>query len=79
LASPSTLLSESPPQSVSAVIARMESILSPLTAADGIACFTRLYLAVTRGMQERLAGVVFGDPAFLARLDERRGAVGATA
>jgi hypothetical protein len=49
----------------------MESILSPLTAADGIACFTRLYLAVTRGMQERLAGVVFADPAFLARLDER--------
>jgi hypothetical protein len=48
----------------------MEAILSPLGAADGVACFTRLYLAVTRGVQERLAGVAFADPAFLARLDE---------
>jgi hypothetical protein len=49
----------------------MEAILSPLAAADGIACFTRLYLAVTRGVQERLAGVAFQDPAFLAQLDAR--------
>jgi len=49
----------------------MEAILSPLGAADGVACFTRLYLAVTRGVQERLAGVTFADGAFLARLDER--------
>jgi hypothetical protein len=49
----------------------MEAILSPLGAADGVACFMRLYLAVTRGVQERLAGVAFADPAFLARLDER--------
>jgi hypothetical protein len=49
----------------------MEAILSPLGAADGVACFTRLYLAVTRGVQERLAGVTFADAGFLARLDER--------
>jgi uncharacterized protein DUF5995 len=47
----------------------MEAILSPLAPADGIACFTRLYLAVTRGVQERVDGVAFQDPAFLARLD----------
>jgi Family of unknown function (DUF5995) len=47
----------------------MEAILSPLAPADGVACFTRLYLAVTRGVQERLAGVSFEDPAFLAKLD----------
>src|SRR4051794_35089303 len=49
----------------------MEAILSSLATADGIACFTRLYLAVTRGVQERLAGVAFEDPAFLAQLDAR--------
>jgi hypothetical protein len=49
----------------------MEAILSPLAPADGVACFTRLYLAVTRGVQERLAGVAFEDPAFLAQLDVR--------
>jgi len=47
----------------------MEAILSPLAPADGIACFTRLYLAVTRGVQQHLAGVTFQDPTFLTRLD----------
>ena len=47
----------------------MEAILSPLAPADGIACFTRLYLAVTRGVQGRLAGIAFEDPGFLTRLD----------
>ena len=49
----------------------MEAILSPLAPADGVACFTRLYLAVTRGVQTRLAGVAFEDPTFLAQLDVR--------
>lgn len=49
----------------------MEAILSALPTADGVACFTRLYLAVTRGVQDRLAGAAFADPVFLARLDER--------
>ena len=47
----------------------MQSTLAPLPRNDGVACFTRLYLAVTEGVQERLAGFVFADPAFLARLD----------
>ena len=43
--------------------------MEPLSGSDGIACFTRLYLAVTEGVQKRLAGLGFSDPSFLARLD----------
>ena len=58
-----------PPASIADVVARMEAIIAPLSRSDGIACFTRLYLAVTEGVQARLAGLTFGDPRFLARLD----------
>jgi hypothetical protein len=47
----------------------MESAVAALPHSDGVACFTRLYLGVTTGVQERLAGFVFADPRFLARLD----------
>jgi hypothetical protein len=49
----------------------MQALLAPLAPADGVACFTRLYLSVTEGVAARLAGVVFDDPVFLARLDVR--------
>ena len=58
-----------PTSSVADVVARMEAIVAPLPRSDGVACFTELYLAVTRGVQARLAGLTFGDPRFLARLD----------
>jgi hypothetical protein len=57
------------PGSIAEVIARMEATLEPLPQGDGVACFTRLYLAVTDGVQQRLAGFAFADPRFLARLD----------
>lgn len=57
------------PSTVAEVVTRMEAIASPLPRDDGIACFTRLYLAVTRGVEARLAGTVFQDPRFLERLD----------
>ena len=48
-------------------------MISRLRAAaagrDGIACFARLYLAVTEGVNERLHGVHFANPAFVAHLD----------
>jgi len=47
----------------------MESSVSTLPRTDGIACFTRLYLSVTQGVQERLAELTFADPRFLAHLD----------
>jgi Family of unknown function (DUF5995) len=58
-----------PPSTVAEVIARMEAIVSPLPRGDGVACFTRLYLAVTQGVESRLGGTVFRDPRFLERLD----------
>jgi hypothetical protein len=57
------------PTSVAEVIARMQATLGPLPQGDGVACFVRLYLAVTEGVQQRLSGFVFADPRFLARLD----------
>jgi Family of unknown function (DUF5995) len=47
----------------------METIIAPLPRADGVACFTRLYLAVTQGVEAGLAGLTFNDPRFLERLD----------
>jgi len=47
----------------------MEAILAPLRPSDGVACFARLYLAVTESVQARLAGMTFADPRFLAQLD----------
>jgi hypothetical protein len=59
----------SSPSTVAEVVARMESDISTLSQSDGVACFTRLYLAVTTGVQERLTGLTFADPRFLAQLD----------
>jgi uncharacterized protein DUF5995 len=59
-----------PTQPLADVIARMHAELAPLARSDGVACFTRLYLAVTEGVQTDLAGITFQDEAFLARLDE---------
>jgi hypothetical protein len=57
------------PSSVAEVVARMESSVASLPRSDGVACFTRLYLDVTKGVQQELVGVTFGDPRFLAQLD----------
>jgi len=58
-----------PPSSVAEVIGRMRVTVGALPRADGVRCFVQLYLAVTEGVQSRLAGLVFADPKFLARLD----------
>ena len=57
-----------PPDSIDDVIARMREIEVDLPPHDGVACFTRLYLAVTETVNE--AGG-FASPEFLARLDVR--------
>jgi len=49
----------------------MEDILKPLARDDGVACFTSLYLSVTKGVQARLGEVAFANPELLARLDLR--------
>ena len=60
---------ESRPASVVEVIDRMEAILEPLPRTDGVACFTRLYLHVTREVLAELRTATFADPAFLQELD----------
>jgi hypothetical protein len=57
------------PASVAEVIGRMRVTVGTLPRADGVRCFVQLYLAVTEGVQSRLAGLTFADPKFLARLD----------
>jgi Family of unknown function (DUF5995) len=58
-----------PAAPIAGVVERMQAVLSPLRPGDGVACFTRLYLDVTRAVQERVERQTFADPVFLARLD----------
>lgn len=57
------------PTTIADVVARMDAIGGCLPPADGIACFTRLYVAVTRAVEEAMRPGTFGRPEFLARLD----------
>ncbi len=59
----------SSPPTVAPALTRMEQILAGLTKSDGVACFTRLYLAVTEAVETRLSAMTFADPAFMAALD----------
>jgi hypothetical protein len=55
--------------SVAGAIARMEAIGAALPAADGLACFNRMYLEVTQDVDSRLGQGFFADPAFMTALD----------
>ncbi|HUL24629.1 MAG TPA: DUF5995 family protein [Streptosporangiaceae bacterium] len=58
-----------PVTSVAGAIARMEAIGAALPAGDGLACFNRMYLGVTRQVNSRLGQGFFADPAFMTQLD----------
>ena len=58
-----------PVVSVAGAIARMEAIEAALPAADGLACFNRMYLEVTRQVNSRLSQGFFADPGFMTQLD----------
>jgi hypothetical protein len=47
----------------------MEAIDAALPAADGLACFNRIYLDVTRQVDSQLGQGAFADPAFVTQLD----------
>ena len=47
----------------------MEAIGAALPAADGLACFNRMYLDVTRQVNSQLGQGFFADPAFMTQLD----------
>lgn len=57
------------PDVIGAVIARMEAVDAALAATDGVACFNRMYLEVTRAVNDQMQQGLFGDPVFLASLD----------
>lgn len=58
-----------PVTSVAEAIARMEAIEAGLPAADGLACFNRMYLDVTSQVNSRLGQGFFADTAFMTYLD----------
>jgi hypothetical protein len=60
---------EAPVLSVAEAIARMEAIAAVLPAADGIACFNRMYLDVTRQVSASLTQGFFADAGFMSQLD----------
>ncbi|SOD71993.1 hypothetical protein SAMN05892883_1446 [Jatrophihabitans sp. GAS493] len=55
--------------SISDVIARLQAIDAALPAADGVACFNRMYLGVTQGVGQQVAQAFYADPAFVEHLD----------
>jgi hypothetical protein len=59
----------SPVTSIAEVIARMEEIEAGSAARDGVACFNRMYLEVTRMVDDRISQGFFADMNFLTRLD----------
>src|SRR5215472_10016711 len=58
-----------PVTTVAEVIARMEATEAALPAADGLACFNRMYLGVTRQVYSQLGEGFYADPAFMTQLD----------
>jgi hypothetical protein len=62
-------VSGAPVASVGEAIARMEAIGAALPAGDGLACFNRMYLDVTRQVDSRLSAGFFADPEFMTKLD----------
>jgi Family of unknown function (DUF5995) len=61
--------STAPVTSVAEAIARMEAIGGGLPASDGLACFNRMYLAVTRAVGTAIGQGFYTDPAFMTTLD----------
>jgi len=60
---------QAPVTSVTGAIARMTAIDARTPAADGLACFNRMYLQVTQDVNQELARQFFADPDFMTRLD----------
>jgi hypothetical protein len=58
-----------PVTSVDEAIARMQAIEHALPAADGLACFNRMYLEITQDVNSRLAKGFFSDRQFMSTLD----------
>jgi hypothetical protein len=55
--------------SIAEAIARMETIDAASLASDGLACFNRMYLAVTQTVGQEVGQGFFADPGFMTTLD----------
>lgn len=58
-----------PVATVAEAVARMQEIEATLQPEDGVACFNRIYLDVTRQVEAGLTTGTFADPTFLSTLD----------
>lgn len=59
-----------PPQSsVAEVIQRMQTINDALDPRDGVSCFNRMYLQVTKLVAQNIVDGFFEDAAFIERMD----------
>jgi Family of unknown function (DUF5995) len=58
-----------PARTIDDVIAKMTTIDARLADADGVKWFNRLYLRVTLGVRDSVAGATFEDQPFLTALD----------
>jgi hypothetical protein len=56
-------------ETIGDVIDIMQKLDQSLPANDGVACFNRMYLEVTKGVQSGLKDGFFDNPEFMARLD----------
>ncbi|HSY25799.1 MAG TPA: DUF5995 family protein [Polyangiaceae bacterium] len=63
------ILARTPVSQIGDVLARMQAIEAALPPTDGIACFNRLYLAVTTNVVAAEQGGMFASVAFLSALD----------
>jgi hypothetical protein len=50
-------------------VARMQQIDAALPPSDGLACFNRVYLDITRQVEQQATAGLFADPAWLDHLD----------
>jgi len=62
-------LPSGPVSSIAEAIQRMETIADALPEIDGVACFNRMYLTVTRQVGAQIGAGFFADPSFMDRLD----------
>ncbi len=62
-------LPSGPVSSIAEAVRRMETIGGALPETDGVACFNRMYLTVTREVGAHLGAGFFADPKFMDRLD----------
>jgi hypothetical protein len=60
---------DAPVTSVPGAIARMQALEAALPAADGFACFNRMYLDVTKQVYSEIGQGFYSDPAFMTELD----------